>query len=104
VGIPPAQKLTTSSISFEKALRANPEHKKRINLHQNSVAAVIGHETSKNEQRQERGQSVKDPALYSDDILKASVAVQQIMAEFKNAESEQSRPMAVTKIMKQNGY
>jgi hypothetical protein len=46
--------------------------------------------------------------LSSDDILKASIAVQQIMAEFKNAESEQSRVMAITRIalylMNQNDH
>jgi hypothetical protein len=48
------------------------------------------------------GQSVRDPnvnSLPSDDILGASIVVQQIMTEFKNTESEQSRVMAITKIV-----
>jgi hypothetical protein len=81
-----SSKFTTSTISFAVALRGNSEHKKRSNLHPDSVAGLIGHETSKNEQRQERGQSGRDPhvnSLSSDGILKASFVVQQIMAEFK---------------------
>jgi hypothetical protein len=67
--------------------------------------------TSKNEQRQERGQSGRDPninSLPSDDLLRASIVAQQIMAEFKNVECEQSRIMAITNIvlylMNQNEY
>jgi hypothetical protein len=67
-------KFTTSTISFAAALRGNSEHKKRSNLHQDSVAGLFCLETSKNEQRQDSGQSVRDPnvnSLSSDDILKA---------------------------------
>jgi hypothetical protein len=92
----------TPTTSFAAALRGNSEHKNRPHLHQDSVAGLVGRETLKDEQRQERSQSGRDPnvnTLSSDDMLKASFVVQQIMAEFKNAESEQSRIMAITKIV-----
>jgi hypothetical protein len=81
-----SSKLITSTLSFTV----------------DSVTGLIDTETSKNEQQQERGQSVRDQnvnSLPSDNILRASITVQQIMTEFKNAESEQSRVMAITKIV-----
>jgi hypothetical protein len=45
-----SSKFTTSTISFAAALRGNSEHKKRINLYQDSVVGLISLETSKNEQ------------------------------------------------------
>jgi hypothetical protein len=45
-------KFTTSTISFAAALRGDSKNKKRMNLHQDPVAGLIGHDNSKNEQRQ----------------------------------------------------
>jgi hypothetical protein len=38
-------------------------------------------------------------SLSSHDILRESIVVQQITTEFKNTESEQSRVIAITKIV-----
>jgi hypothetical protein len=94
-----SSKFTTPTLSFTAALQGNLEQKKRPH-HQDSVAALIDPETSKNEQQQESFQSVRDPnvnSLPSDDILRASIVVHQIMTEFKNAESEESKVMALQK-------
>jgi hypothetical protein len=106
-----SSKFTTPTLSFAAALRGNSEQKKRPHLHQDSVAGLINHETSKNEQQQERGQPVRDPnvnSFPSDNIQRTSNAVQQIMTKFENAELEQSRVMAITKLvlylMNQNGH
>jgi hypothetical protein len=69
-------KFTTTSRSFAAALQGNSEQRKRPHLRQDSVAGLIDHESSENEQQQERGQLVRDPninSLPSDDIVRASI-------------------------------
>jgi hypothetical protein len=84
--------------SSSRKLRAQEEHYSTTGI----IAGLVDHETSKKAQRQERGQSARDPNannLSSDEILKALIAEQQIMAELKNSDTEQSRAIAITRIV-----
>jgi hypothetical protein len=57
--------FTTPALSFAAVLLGNSEQRKQPHLRQDAVGGMITTETSINEQKQERGQTVRTPNVNS---------------------------------------